>query len=1189
MTRGSGSGPSGQDATADTLASGPAIVNDAAAYEGLTEVDPQHYRLEGELARGGMGRIVIARDRRLDRQVALKLLRDDSATLRGRFEREVRITAKLQHPAIVPVYEAGRLGEEPFYAMKLVSGRPFDQVIAAEVELEGRLALLPSVIALAEALAFAHDRGIVHRDVKPQNVLIGRFGETVLIDWGLAKDLGEAEAEAEVVTTPRVAAEASNLAETLPATLPGRPIDAGSGSGGSGEKPPRSGPGSGSGRSGGNSSLTVAGDVMGTPAYMPPEQARGAEVDERADVYAVGAVLYHVLAGVPPYLGANSWDVVEQVQLGPPRPLEELASATPADLRAILDKAMARDPDQRYPTAKELAEDLRRFQTGQLVGVHQYSMYEHVRRFVRRHRAAIAVAALAALMILVIGIVGMARIASERADALEQRNQAREQRAEAVEAGARAAEASARAQRTLLEFIEEQGRQELLAGRAGRAAAYLAEVYRGGRDSPALRLLLAAAMRPLDAQLWSYSGRSDDDVRQMVTSGDARRIALGLVDESVVLLDGTSGQVIVHLDEPGMAASALDLSADGARLATGSPDGSVRLWDAERGKLLATWHGGSAPVLSLAFAPDGARIAATDAEGMMRVLDARTGALLATLRTRTPVLIARFAGARLLLVPDWQYVAPGERARAQAVLWDIDARRILYSLVPGEDGRLAMNGAATLLVLARADRVEIHDVATRRVLHTWSERALVHEVGMSPDGKRVVIVDDDGAIAVHEARTGALVVREAGTVPPAYVADFLNDGTLWAIHADDVVRLWDAERAVPVAAFEAPGRNSQLVVGGNRLVLVAGAMAIAWDMHVAETLVAKMGGAGEEVLALDPRGTHALAEEGGVVRLYEAATGGALAERAAPAGGVRSAQVAEGGVRTLLESAAGVALHDAQLAPLPPLEGGAAMPARLSSDGARLLGVSGDALVLWDASSGKRVVTLAGRAAGVRTLAFDRTGTRACAATTDATLRLYDLASGALEHDIAAGGMPDQPAFSPDGLRVLALVGGQVRVWDAQSGVLAFTLDQARVYEAAFSPDGRWIAAVGGERRARVWSASTGALVAELDGHGGDVLAVAFDPRAAAARVVTTADDGRVRLFEAPSGKLLAVHDARGMARAPRVDADGAHVAVLADRVALTWVLGEETRPALDVAARLGARGRWRLTSGRLFARPLGR
>jgi hypothetical protein len=120
-----------------------------------------------------------------------------------------------------------------------------------------------------------------------------------------------------------------------------------------------------------------------------------------------------------------------------------------------------------------------------------------------------------------------------------------------------------------------------------------------------------------------------------------------------------------------------------------------------------------------------------------------------------------------------------------------------------------------------------------------------------------------------------------------------------------------------------------------------------------------------------------------------------------------------------------------------------------------------------------------------------------------------------------------------------------------------------------------------------VYGAATGALVAELDGHGGDVLAVTFDPRPDVARVVTTADDGRVRVFEAGSGRLLAVHDARGAARAPVIDAEHAHLGVLVDGLVLTWVLGEERRPSFDVSARVGARARWRLSSGRLFARPL--
>jgi hypothetical protein len=268
---------------------------------------------------------------------------------------------------------------------------------------------------------------------------------------------------------------------------------------------------------------------------------------------------------------------------------------------------------------------------------------------------------------------------------------------------------------------------------------------------------------------------------------------------------------------------------------------------------------------------------------------------------------------------------------------------------------------------------------------------------------------------------------------------------------------------------------------------------------------------------------------------------------------------------------------------------GSRRAARLSPDGARVLGVSGDALVTWDAATGKRLGTLPGRAESVRVLGFDAGGAHAVAGTSEGTLRLYDLGRATLAQDIASGGSPDQPSFSPDGLRVLAIVAGQVKVWDAQSGAAAFTIDQPRVYDAAFSPDGKWIAAVGGDRRARVWSAATGQLIAELDGHGGDVLAVAFDPRAEVDRVVTCADDGRVRVFEATSGRLLLVHDARGVGRSLRIDAAGAHMSLVVDGVALTWVLGEETRPALDVAARVGARARWRLTNGRMFARPLAR
>jgi eukaryotic-like serine/threonine-protein kinase len=316
----------------------------SADYPALVSIDPQHYVTGEQLARGGMGRIRVAHDRRLGRDVAIKELLVTTPELRARFEREARITAKLQHPAIVGVLEAGTWPSgEPFYAMELVAGKSLDKAIAECATSTERLALLPNVIAVADALAYAHGRRVIHRDLKPANVLVGEFGETVVIDWGLAKDLTDAEAPDLLVGPYRRGAQ------------PGE---------------------------------TEAGSVMGTPQYMPIEQAEGETVDERADVYALGAMLYQVLAGVAPYATGSADMVLTAVLAGPPRSLATRGLELPADLVAIVDKAMTRAATDRYPTAKQLAEDLKKFQTGQLVAAHRYTRLQLALRWLRRHRAA---------------------------------------------------------------------------------------------------------------------------------------------------------------------------------------------------------------------------------------------------------------------------------------------------------------------------------------------------------------------------------------------------------------------------------------------------------------------------------------------------------------------------------------------------------------------------------------------------------------------------------------------------------------------------------------------------------------------------------------------------------------------------------------------------------------------------------
>jgi serine/threonine protein kinase len=321
----------------------------AAAREPAALVASARYVLDREIGRGGMGRVFAGRDLRLQRPIAIKMLRVQDAGLASRFEREVMLGARLQHPGVVPVYDAGFWPSgEPFLVMKLVLGQSLARVIRDADTRADRLALLPHVMAAADAVAYAHDQGIVHRDLKPTNILVGAFGETLVVDWGLAKDL-------------RAHAAASELAPPADASA----VPAGE----------------------------AASGVVGTPSYMPPEQAAGHPVDPRADVYALGAILYFLLSSTPPRPPSGA----PEERAGRPVPLTALEPRLPADLVAIVDKAMAVAPEGRYPSAFELAEDLKRFQAGQLVGARHYSPVSRLARFATRHPIVVAATAAAAL------------------------------------------------------------------------------------------------------------------------------------------------------------------------------------------------------------------------------------------------------------------------------------------------------------------------------------------------------------------------------------------------------------------------------------------------------------------------------------------------------------------------------------------------------------------------------------------------------------------------------------------------------------------------------------------------------------------------------------------------------------------------------------------------------------------------
>ena len=373
----------GLDATADAAFSSPSSQD----FKSLSTVEDSNYVLGREIARGGMGRIVQARDLRLGRAVAIKELLLPSPSAEQRFEREMMITGRLQHPAIIGVLEAGRWPSgNPFYTMKHIDGRPLDAVIESQKTFADRLALLPRIIAVVDALAYAHAQRVIHRDLKPANVLVGSYGETIVIDWGLAKDLNRAS-----MPTDETSSDSQD----------------------------------------GNEQLTILGRAMGTPAYMPPEQARGAEVNERADVYSLGALLYHLLSGQMPYTGEKSAQaILARVRKEAPRPLEELSPDVPIDLLSIVQKAMERDASARYSSAQELATDLRRFESGQRVGVHEYSVRTIIRRWVARHRTAVVSSLFLVTVLIAFAAWSFHSLALERDAVAGQRDQAESNRAE---------------------------------------------------------------------------------------------------------------------------------------------------------------------------------------------------------------------------------------------------------------------------------------------------------------------------------------------------------------------------------------------------------------------------------------------------------------------------------------------------------------------------------------------------------------------------------------------------------------------------------------------------------------------------------------------------------------------------------------------------------------------------------------
>lgn len=320
-----------------TIAVSPPTANPNEFHSPDVEISPptqSRYSFSSVHAVGGMGRVWRAQDEQLQREVALKELRPDqvnNSKTAARFVREALLTAQLEHPGVVPVYELTTQAKsgQPFYAMRFVHGGTLSEAVRAfhakresgQVESLELVRLLTAFTAVCNTIGYAHSRGVIHRDLKGDNVILGDFGEVIVLDWGVAKRLGQPDDDP---------ASFSDMAPSRPG-------------------------------------LTLQGEIVGTPAYMAPEQAEGRldAIDERTDVYGLGAMLYEILTGKPPFVGERTMEVLQQAMRGNPKAPREHWPEVPVGLEEICLKAMARQPEQRFARADELGKAVQQWQDTQ--------------------------------------------------------------------------------------------------------------------------------------------------------------------------------------------------------------------------------------------------------------------------------------------------------------------------------------------------------------------------------------------------------------------------------------------------------------------------------------------------------------------------------------------------------------------------------------------------------------------------------------------------------------------------------------------------------------------------------------------------------------------------------------------------------------------------------------------------------
>jgi hypothetical protein len=896
---------------------------------GAAAPDPAHpfqteerdrYQRHDLIGAGGMGRVYAAWDRRLGREVALKTLsgRADDASLAARLARESWITARLEHPGIVPIYDAGHAADGGlFYSMRLIRGRSLAEAMAG-ADATTRLGLLRSCLAFCHAVAYAHDHGVVHRDLKPANLMVGEFGDSTVVDWGLAVCLDD----------------------TLAAgSSPGQPPE---------HAPPEP-----------RLDLTRVG--VGTPAYMSPEQAAGQPVGRAADVWALGAILYEVVVGRP-LLGATS-AAEAATMLSSDLALAPLqAPEVPPELAAIITKALRRDPDARYPDAGALSVDLAAFLDGRRVAAHAYGSLELLRRLVRAWRVPIGIGVVGVAVALTVFALTWRRVQSERQRAVGAERQTsaamRDQQVtfahalvgwatNAHDAGASPeAEVIAARALTLADSAEARGVLAAAYGRARPLAASRAEI-------PGCDDVLASSDEAAlcgDAGRLRYLDRPSGRVRWTV-DGAVREAAI-LADGSVAalrstlglwLLSGQDGALLVDVTAA-VPDKGLQVGPARDRVAAYTAAGELALVDVAtrrwwrvprmcgggataalalgRGSLLVACADGavmqsdlvtgtsrqvarlplgpaSKGIAALAVDDHERRVALAGVEGTLTLVELATGTMIGPVPA-SDGSIARigFLGDHLLVTPDqgapalWDpagaghvmtlpgraRVEPGRTSAIEGVgpaLWSwrlpselppwrfVASAGLSHAAVSADHRLLAVAGGdGAVTVWSRRDG--------RQLAHLVMGPGVVKRVAFSPDGGYLAAgsAGADGEVRVVET-TGWTPAPFTGGRPTRRVF-FRADGALVAFPYGDDVDVWLGPG--PSRRVAAPRCLDATVAGDVLWLLTEDEQVVTWRDGVTTAVVARPGAT---TLAVSADGALLATVHAGHVALLELGTGAA--------------------------------------------------------------------------------------------------------------------------------------------------------------------------------------------------------------------------------------------------------------------------------------------------------------------------